>query len=147
MADIRHLISIDARMDRIFPPVASGNGFARWWAADALEEHSTGFVEVAFFNRATVTASNPIHKSISSTTEWMCQTGQAGQEWTGKKLLFELTETSGGTNLRFTHADWRTKTEHFVSCAKVWGELMLRLRAAAEGAGLGSVFSRGRLGF
>src|ERR1700683_2226333 len=126
MADIRHLITIDAPRERVFPLIASGSGFARWWAAEVIEDYSTGIIEVAFFNRASVYRFKPIQGSTSWTTEWMCQ---AGQEWTGTRLLFELTETSGKTQLGFTHADWKAETNDFVSCKKVWEELMRRLKA------------------
>jgi uncharacterized protein YndB with AHSA1/START domain len=139
MADIRHSISIDAPGERIFPLIASGSGFARWWAADVIEDYSTGIIEAAFFNRATVYRLKPIQRSTSWTTEWMCQTGE---EWTGTRLLFELTETSGKTHLRFTHADWKAETDYFISCTKVWEKLMLRLKAAVEGKGLGPLFSK-----
>ena len=102
MADIKCSISIDTPRERVFPLIASGSGFARWWATDVIEDYSTGIIEVAFFNRATVYRLKPIRSSTSWTTEWMCQTGQ---EWAGTRLLFELTETSGKTQLRFMHAD------------------------------------------
>jgi uncharacterized protein YndB with AHSA1/START domain len=137
MADIRHTISIDSPRERVFPLIASGSGFARWWAADVIEDYSTRIVEVAFFNPVIVYRLKPIPGSTTWTTEWMCQTGQ---EWTGTRLLFELTEANGRTQLRFTHADWKAETDHFVSCTKVWRELMLRLKAAAEGEGLGPLF-------
>jgi uncharacterized protein YndB with AHSA1/START domain len=139
MADIRHSISVDARRERVFPLIASGSGFARWWTADVLEDYSTGIIEVVFFNRATVYRLKPIRNSTSWTTEWMCQTGE---EWTGTRLLFELREASGKTELRFTHADWKAETDYFASCTKTWEDLMLRLKAAAEGGGLGPLFSK-----
>jgi uncharacterized protein YndB with AHSA1/START domain len=143
MADIRHLITIDAPRERVFPLIASGSGFARWWAAEVIEDYSTGIIEVAFFNRASVYRFKPIQGSTSWTTEWMCQ---AGQEWTGTRLLFELTETSGKTQLGFTHADWKAETNDFVSCKKVWEELMRRLKAAAEGKCLGPLFPKDGVG-
>lgn len=142
MADIRHSISISATRERVFPLIASGSGFARWWAADVIEDYSTRIVEIAFFNRATVYRFKPIQSSAPWTAEWTCQTGK---EWIGTRLLFELTETSGKTQLRFTHAGWKAETDYFVSCTKVWEELMLRLKAAAEGEGLGPLFSTDRL--
>lgn len=139
MADIRHSISIDAARDRVFPLIASGSGFARWWATDVVEDYPTGIIEAAFFNRTTVYRLEPIPNSRPWTTEWICQTGK---EWAGTRLLFELEETSGKTQLDFTHAGWRAETDYFHSCAKVWEELMLRLKAAAEGEGLGPRFSK-----
>jgi len=35
--------------------------------------------------------------------------------------------------VRFTHAGWESETDYFVSCTTTWGELMFRLKAAAEG--------------
>jgi uncharacterized protein YndB with AHSA1/START domain len=139
MAGIRHSISIDAPRERVFPLIASGSGFTRWWTADVIEDYSTGIIEVAFFNRSTVYRLKPIRISVSWTTEWMCQTGQ---EWTGTRLVFELIETNGKTQLRFMHDDWKGETDYFFACTKVWEELMVRLKAVAEGQGLGPRFSR-----
>jgi predicted lipoprotein with Yx(FWY)xxD motif len=57
-------------------------------------------------------------------------------------MLFELAETSGNTQLRFTHTDRKAATNSFDSCKKDWEELMLRLKAAAECKGLGPLFSK-----
>jgi len=141
MADIRHSICIRARRERVFPLIASGSGFARRWTADVIEDSSTRIVEVAFFNRKTVYRFKPTRSSDPWTAGWTCQTGQ---EWTGTSLLFELKETSGKTQLRFTHADWEAETECFVSCTKVWEELLVRLKAAAEEKSLGPLFSTDR---
>jgi hypothetical protein len=137
MADIRHSIAIDAPRERVFPLIASGSGFTRWWAADVIEDYATGIVAVSLFNRATVYHLRPIRSSTPWTAEWLCQTGQ---EWAGTRLLFEPTETNFQTQLRFTHADWKAETDDFHSSTKVWQELMLRLKAAAEGNGLGPRF-------
>ena len=40
------------------------------------------------------------------------------------------------------HADWKAETDYFISCTKVWEKLMLRLKAVAEGKGLGPLFSK-----
>ena len=139
MANITYSISIEASRERVFPLVASGSGFSQWWTADASEDLSTGIVELAFFNRTTVYRLKPIQISTSWTTEWLCQTGQ---EWTGTRLLFELTETYGKTQLRFTHTDWKAKTDYFVACTKVWEELMLCLKAVAEGGAISPLIPR-----
>lgn len=138
MTDIRHLISIDAPRERIFPLIASGSGFSRWWSADVTENYSTGIIEVAFFGRAAAYRLKPIRSSTSWATEWMCQTGP---EWIGTRLMFELKDTSTKTQLSFTHADWKAETDYFVSCAKSWMDLILRLKAVAEGNGVGPLFS------
>jgi hypothetical protein len=139
MAHIRYSISIDAPRERIFPLIASGTGFAQWWAAEVSEDYATGIIELAFFKRTTIYRLKPIHESNTWTTEWLCLTGQ---EWAGTRLVFELMESCGETRLSFTHADWKSKTDYYAACMKVWEELMLRLKNAAEGGALGPLFSR-----
>jgi hypothetical protein len=42
--------------------------------------------------------------------------------------------------LRFTHGGWRSETDYFLNCNTTWGELMYRLKAAAEGKPRGPLF-------
>jgi uncharacterized protein YndB with AHSA1/START domain len=138
MPDIKHLLLIEAPPAHVFPFVSAGKGFAQWWAVDVAEAPSTGIVEVGFFNRATVYRLEPTRVSPPQEIEWFCSTGQ---EWSGTKLVFALTPNQGGTRLRFRHADWKEETDYFVACTTVWGELMFRLKSAAEGQPRGPLFT------
>ena len=40
------------------------------------------------------------------------------------------------------HDGWKGETDYFLACTKVWEEIMVRLKAAAEGQGLGPRFSK-----
>ena len=137
MPDIRHSISIDAPPARILPLISSGSGLAQWWAEDVTEDRSAGTVELAFFNRATVYALQPL-QSAPGEVAWLCQ---SGKEWKGTKLLFQLTPTNKGTLVKFTHAGWQSETDYFISCNTTWGELMFRLKATAEDKSPGPLFS------
>jgi hypothetical protein len=131
MPTIRHAIPIDASCDRIFPLVGSGHGFSRWWAADVTEDVPRNVVSLGFFNRTTVYNLQPVRIVAPWEAEWACL---SGEEWNGTRLVFDLEEVKPGrTLLRFSHADWQAETDYFVSCTTTWGELMFRLKAAAEG--------------
>lgn len=136
MADIRHSISIAAPAERVYPLVASVKGFTLWWAED-VTDNSNGTLELGFFNRATVYRLAPVRMK-ASLVEWQCETGQ---EWSGTRLIFEITAQGGNTLLHFTHADWKSETQYFISCNTVWGELMFRLKAVAEGKTPGPLFT------
>ncbi|HKV03866.1 MAG TPA: hypothetical protein VJO53_02035 [Candidatus Acidoferrales bacterium] len=138
MASIKHSIGIEAAPERVYALISSGRGFAQWWAADVTEDSQTGSVELGFFNRATLYRLKPARLAPPLHAEWLCT---SGQEWSGTSLLFELTQNKSGSLLRFTHADWQGETDYFVSCTTVWGELMFRLKSAAEGKGPGPLFS------
>jgi hypothetical protein len=128
MADIRHSIQTAAKRETIYPLVATGKGFAKWWATDVTE--LPGVVELGFFNRATVYRLRLESATSPAMAEWRCETGD---EWSGTRIVFRLEEAKPGTLIRFTHAGWATESDYFVSCNTTWGELMFRLKAAAEG--------------
>jgi uncharacterized protein YndB with AHSA1/START domain len=138
MPDIRHSILIDAAPARILPLISSGSGLAQWWAADVTEDRSTGNAELGFFKRATVYGFKPLGDVAPGEVAWLCQ---SGKEWKGTKLLFQLSPSDKSTLVRFTHAAWLSETDYFVTCNTTWGELMFRLKAAAEGKAPGPLFS------
>ena len=139
MPIIRHAIAIDASPQQIFPFVSSGHGFKQWWAADVTEDVPRDIVSLGFFNRSTVYNLHPFRIDEPNYAEWVCQ---SGEEWNGTRLLFDLLpQKERHTLLRFSHADWRVETDYFVSCTTTWGELMFRLKAAAEGKTPGPIFS------
>jgi hypothetical protein len=138
MFNIKHSIEIGASADHVHPLVATGRGFAQWWAADVTEESASGIAELGFFKRATIYRCRPIRISKPGQAEWLCE---SGKEWENTRLLFDLTPRDGRTLLRFTHADWHAETDYFVSCTTVWGELMFRIKAAAEGKSAGPLFT------
>ena len=135
MADIQHSIAIAATPQTLYPLVATAKGFTQWWAEDITE--AGGAVELGFFNRATIyrlrrkVDEPPVH------AEWICETGA---EWIGTHIAFELEARGSSTVVRFTHAGWQSVTDYFTSCNTTWGELMFRLKAAAEGKPRGPLF-------
>jgi len=139
---MRHSIQVSASPEAVYPLVATAAGLAQWWAADVVE--IGGEVELGFFNRATVYRLKAIVEAPPSRFEWLCETGR---EWPGTRLLFHLEAAGGGTLVRFTHAEWQAETDYFVSCTTVWGELMYRLKAAAEGRPRGPLFLSGSLAY
>ena len=144
MANIKHSIQIEAAPQLVHPLVASAEGFSRWWAADVTEDKPNGNVQLGFFNRATEYGLHAIHIAAPRQAHWLCQ---SGKEWSGTRLLFDLTEQKSQTVVRFTHADWQAETDYFVSCNTTWGELMFRLKAAAEGRTPGPLFSKTGLAY
>jgi hypothetical protein len=138
MPDIKHSIQIAAAPQLVHPLVASAEGFSRWWASDVTQDKPTGNVELGFFNRATVYGLRPVQIAPPRQAHWLCQ---SGKEWNGTQLLFDLAEQKGQTLVRFTHAGWQAETDYFVACNTTWGELMFRLKAAAEAKNPGPLFS------
>lgn len=143
MPSIKHAIAIDAAADKVFPLIASGEGFGLWWAEDVTQV-SPDAVELGFFHRQTIYRLQRVRAAAPTEVEWLVT---SGKEWKDTRILFHLTTTKTGAQLRFTHADWRNETDYFVSCNTTWGELMYRLKAAAEGKTPGPLFSKEGIGY
>ena len=135
MSDIRHSIQIASTPEAIYPLIATAKGFGQWWAADITD--SAGAVELGFFNRATVYRLRLTVDTPPVQAEWVCETGD---EWNGTHIVFRLESRASGTVVRFTHGGWRSETDYFVNCNTTWGELMYRLKSAAEGKPRGPLF-------
>jgi uncharacterized protein YndB with AHSA1/START domain len=142
MADIRHAIQIAAPPAKVFPLASTAQGWSQWWAADVQE--GDGSIELGFFKRTTLYRLKARLNEPPTRSEWLCETGA---EWSGTRLIFQLEATAGGTLLRFTHAGWLSETDYFVNCTTTWGELMFRLKAAAEGKPRGPLFLRDGLAY
>jgi uncharacterized protein YndB with AHSA1/START domain len=136
MADIKHQIGIEGSPDAVFALITSGKGLAQWWAEDVFED-SDSVVSLGFFGRTTVYRLRRQEAVSHSRAVWKCETGK---EWEGTRLVFELTTSGKQTIVRFAHEGWQGETDYFRSCNTTWGELMFRLKAAAEGKGKGPLF-------
>ena len=135
MSDIQHCVQIAATADTIYPLIATAQGFSQWWATDIAG--LPGAVELGFFKRTTIYRLKLQTDRPPVEAEWACE---SGEEWIGTRIVFRLETRGAGTLLRFTHGGWQSATDYFVSCNTTWGELMYRLKAAAEGHGRGPLF-------
>jgi uncharacterized protein YndB with AHSA1/START domain len=135
MPDIRHSIQISAPPTIVFPLASTAHGWSQWWAADV--QQVGGAIELGFFKRTTLYRVKPVLNDSPKRSEWLVETGA---EWSGTRLTFTLEAIASGTNLRFTHAGWASETDYFVNCTTTWGELMFRLKSAAEGKPRGPLF-------
>jgi hypothetical protein len=73
---------------------------------------------------------------------WRCE---SGDEWHETELRFRFQVERDRLLLDFVHARWRSETPYFTSCNTTWGELMFRLKAAAEGKPRGPLYRRDSL--
>jgi len=135
MPDIQHAIQIAAKPEAVHGLVSTAKGFSEWWAEDVTQ--SAGAVELGFFKRVTIYRLKLKIDNPPTLAEWVCE---SGDEWGGTHIVFRLELRGAGTVLRFTHGGWRAETEYFTSCNTTWGELMFRLKAAAEGKSRGPLF-------
>ena len=142
MPDIQHRIEIAATPELVYPLVSTGRGFGQWWAMDITKRE--GALELGFFKRTTVYRLRLTVDDMPAVADWVCETGD---EWNGTHIIFRIEPAGARTLLRFTHAGWRAETDYFTSCNTTWGELMFRVKAAAEGKSRGPLFLAGDMAY
>ena len=132
MAEIRHLIPIEAPPSSVYGALATQAGLRGWWTADTVAEDKVGgkaefgFEKRAMTFRMTIEALDPPRQVV-----WKCHGDNP--EWNGTTLTWRIEPQNGGSLLRFTQSGWKEMTDMVATCNSTWGELMYRLKGYAEG--------------
>jgi uncharacterized protein YndB with AHSA1/START domain len=143
MTDILHRIAIDAPPAKILPAVTTAAGFRSWWTDDCEAVPRVGSVNIFRFHGGAVEFHFRVDELTDRRLAWTCLAApKVPEEWVGTRITFELSPAKGGgALLRFGHLGWRSTEGEFPACNTVWGELMHRLKASAEGSPRGPYFS------
>ncbi len=130
MADIYHDFPIRASADRVFDAISSPEGLSVWWTRRATGEPVKDSTYELFFGpgydwRAKVRSCTP-----GSEITW--EFTSAEPEWVGSVLRFELRESGGVTQVRFSHTGWPDAGKHFRTSSYCWAMYLRLLRRYVE---------------
>lgn len=140
-----HEILIQAPAEAVFRLLATREGIAQWWTDDADANPNVGYVNRLRFDCGAVEMPFRVDRiARPRTLEWTCVTGdKVPGEWVGTRIVAAInTQPDGGTQLAFAHEGWQPGSRTYALCNSTWGELLHRLRAAAEGKNRGPRFTR-----
>ena len=114
MAEIRHLMNIDAPPGRVYEAVATREGVAGWWTPRIDGGDEVGeTMRMHFDGVGTSTDMKVVTLTPSRRVEWQSTAG----DFEGTTARFDLIERGEGTFLRFTQSGWPEASEHFAG----WG--------------------------
>jgi uncharacterized protein YndB with AHSA1/START domain len=132
MAELRHLVRINATPDRVYAAVGTQAGMRSWWTADTrMDETVGGKAEFGFEKGQTVFRMTIDKLDPGRCVIMRCHGDQP--EWNGTTLTWDIIEDDGMTVLRFVHSGWREVTDFCTGCNSMWGNLMYRLKDSVEG--------------
>lgn len=137
MADIHHMLLIDARVDVVYRAVTEQEGLARWWTVQALAEPKVGAVADFKFGDRYQTAMRVVLLQPPTRIEWECVAGD--EEWLSTRVVFDLEPQGDQTMVRFLHGGWREMTDYFASSNYNWGYYLTSLKSYCE-TGTGTPF-------
>lgn len=121
-------------MERVFDLLTTETGLKQWWTMSARAAPRVGAVNTFSFGDGSVEMRFSVDQMQPPThVSWTCLSGpNTPDEWVGTRLIARLDEDPAGTRLRFSHSGWRSETGAYALCNSTWGDLMDRLRSAAE---------------
>ena len=139
MVDLNHMVLINVPPEKVYWTVSTQAGMRSWWTADTkMEERVGGKAEFGFEKRQVVFRMTIERLDPAKCVLMRCHGDQP--EWNDTTLRWEISkgETGQGPTIsRFTHIGWRELTDYCIGCNSMWGNLMFRLKDAAEGRGRG----------
>jgi len=130
MAEIRHMLLIDAPADAVYRALTEQEELAGWWTVQALAEPKVDTIADFKFGDRYHTAMRVAMLEPHAKVEWECVAGD--EEWIGTRVRFDLEAEGDQTLMRFFHSGWREATDFFASCNYNWGYYLSSLKSYCE---------------
>lgn len=106
------------------------NNVRGWWQGEILgqsekvdDEFSYRMKEI-HYSKQKVTELIPNKKIVWLVTDSNLSSFKDKNEWTGTKIIFDISEKDGKTLLRFTHEDLVPASECYADCSWGWSQLI-----------------------
>jgi hypothetical protein len=119
------------------------NNVGAWWQGEItgssvkLNDEFTYQMEDIHFSKQKVVELIPNEKVVWLITESNLSFTKNKSEWTGTKIVFEISEVKGKTQVRFTQLGLVPKFECYDACSNAWtqlvGESLLSLITTGKG--------------
>ena len=129
MSEILHKITIAAPKDAVYRALSTVDGLAAWWTTTTTGESAPG-QRIEFRFGTHVSPMRVEALEANERVSWRSE--EAGSEWSGTQVTFDLSEDAGRTTLLFGHRAWREATPFLAHCSMKWATFLLSLREYAE---------------
>jgi hypothetical protein len=120
-------ILVDNSTKEVFDAINNVRG---WWqgeiegSTDKLNDEFNYRMEEIHFSKQKVVELIPNEKVVWLVTDSKLNFTNNKSEWTGTKIIFEISEVNNKTQIRFTHLGLVPKFECFGDCSNAWSELI-----------------------
>jgi uncharacterized protein YndB with AHSA1/START domain len=129
MAQISHLIRINASPEEVYRRVATTEGVSAWLTEASSENYCRdGTLVLQFPDQGVSFAVTEL--VAPSRVAWHCTTRES--PWFGTDICFELVPRGGITIVRFDQLGWPEVSDLFRDCSMSWAYFMESLRLLVE---------------
>ncbi len=141
MAEIKHLLHINAPSENVYKAIIEEEGLKNWWTSQTIASPEEGAIIEFKFGERYHDKMKVIHLESNKRVEWLCIHGEP--EWIDTTFVFDLEAKGDQSILRFTHGNWRESTDFFASCNYHWGYYLRSLKLLLE-TGKGTPFQESK---
>jgi hypothetical protein len=125
--DFTTTILVDNSPSEVFSAI---NNVREWWQGEIngstakLNDEFSYQMEEMHFSKQKIVEFIPGKKVVWLVTESKLNFVSKKNEWTGTKIIFEISEINNKTQLRFTHLGLVPEFECYGGCSGAWGDLI-----------------------
>ncbi|MFW5943488.1 MAG: SRPBCC family protein [Chloroflexota bacterium] len=133
MADILHLVPIQASPQSVYEAITTEEGLKSWWTDDVSAEPREGSMAVFRFEGGQVAFRMNVDKlEPVQAVEWSVE-APAPPEWEETRVTWHLQPDNGGnTHLLFGHRDWASTENSFAAINYNWAYYLTSLKEYLE---------------
>lgn len=120
-------ITVDNPAKEVFDAINNVRG---WWQGEIegnTEKENDEFsyrMKEIHYSKQLVTEFKPNEKVVWQVTDSKLNSFKDKNEWTGTKIIFEITEVNNKTQVRFSHIGLVPAFECYGDCSWAWGQLI-----------------------
>nr|WP_294791141.1 SRPBCC domain-containing protein [uncultured Mucilaginibacter sp.] len=125
--DFTTTITVDQTPQEVFEAIITPQN---WWSGEfegntqEVNDEFTYRYEDMHYSKQRVIESISGKKIVWLVTESQLNFIEDKEEWTGTKIIFDISEKEGKTELKFTHEGIKPEVECYDACSTAWGQLI-----------------------
>lgn len=133
MADILHMVPIQASPQAVYAAITTEEGLKRWWTDDVSAEPREGSTAIFRFEGGQVAFHMEVDNlEPAEAVEWSVQ-DPAPPEWGGTRVTWHIRRgDDGNTQLLFGHRNWASTENSFPAINYNWGYYLTSLKEYLE---------------